>query len=66
MQQHHFVMSKFPLMVFMLCVGLTGTWQVLAAADPYDEQSVIMGAQLYELYCSDCHGADTTGRYSEL
>jgi mono/diheme cytochrome c family protein len=59
-------MSKFPLMVFMLCLGLTGTGQVLAAADPSDEQSVTMGAQLYELYCSDCHGADTADRYGEL
>lgn len=50
----------------MLCAGLSGAVQVFAAADPYDEQSLGMGAELYELYCSDCHGADTTGRYDDL
>lgn len=29
-----------------------------------DENSLSNGAQLYDLYCSDCHGSDTTSAYS--
>ena len=66
MRQHRSSVFKLSVMVFMLCLGSTGTGQALAAMDPYDEHSVSMGAQLYELYCSECHGVDTTDRYGEL
>lgn len=47
------------MIVLTLCLGLLATARVFAAADPADMQSVTLGAQLYELYCSDCHGSDT-------
>ncbi|MCB1687720.1 MAG: c-type cytochrome [Halioglobus sp.] len=53
-------------MAFILASGLTGALQAFAQVDPNDEQSVRMGAQLYDLYCSDCHGVDASGRYGEL
>jgi mono/diheme cytochrome c family protein len=65
-QQRHSVVSKLFAMVFTLCLGLSGAERAVAAADPYDEHSVTMGSQLYELYCSDCHGAATADRYGEL
>jgi len=42
-----------------LCLSLLATARVSAAADPEDMQSVTLGAQLYELYCSECHGSDS-------
>lgn len=65
-QYRNCVTSIFSRTVLLLCAGLTGTGQVFAAVDPYDEQSLAMGADLYELYCSDCHGADANDRYSQL
>jgi mono/diheme cytochrome c family protein len=58
--------SKFPVIVLTLCLGLQATARVHAASDPSDTQSVTLGAQLYELYCSDCHGSDTTQHYDAL
>jgi len=46
-------------MLLALCLALLATARVSAAADPLDMQSVTLGAQLYELYCSECHGSDS-------
>mgnify|MGYP003673827149 FL=1 len=61
------VMSKLFLKIVFLSIGVCATVaQVAADVDPFDEESVNRGAQLYELYCSDCHGADTAFQYDEL
>jgi mono/diheme cytochrome c family protein len=31
-----------------------------------DETSISNGAQLYDVYCSECHGRDTTSAYSRM
>jgi mono/diheme cytochrome c family protein len=51
-------------LVFLL--GASSATYVTAAVDPYDQQSVAAGAELYDLYCSDCHGVDTSERNGEL
>lgn len=38
----------------------------LANTDPDDEQSLSNGAQLYEVFCSECHGSDAAHRYGQL
>lgn len=65
MRQRRSVVSIFPAIVFIVCLGVLGAGRTLAAANPDDEQSVRNGAQLYEVYCSDCHGNDTSRRHSE-
>lgn len=40
--------------------------RVSAASDPEDMQSVTLGAQLYELYCSECHGSDSAQHYDAI
>ncbi len=64
-RQRRLANRRFCALLVALCGGLVNAVQVVAAVDPYDEQSVSMGAQLYDLYCSDCHGADTSDRYDE-
>jgi mono/diheme cytochrome c family protein len=53
-------------LLLALCLALLATARVFAAADPADMQSVTQGAQLYELYCSDCHGNDSAQHYDAL
>ncbi|MCB1704968.1 MAG: c-type cytochrome [Halioglobus sp.] len=48
----------------VLCAALCAP--VAAAVDPYDQQSLATGAELYDLYCSECHGVDSAATYSEL
>jgi hypothetical protein len=52
----------------LILLGLCSLRSVGAAANPVypDEDSISNGAQLYELYCSDCHGRDTTSVHSPL
>tara|TARA_R110002124_G_scaffold75328_3_gene202207 strand:- start:1786 stop:2463 length:678 start_codon:yes stop_codon:yes gene_type:complete len=54
------------LLAIALVVSTALPGHVFAAPDPYDEQSLNTGAELYDLYCSDCHGVDTAATYSEL
>ncbi|CAA0112183.1 Uncharacterised protein [Halioglobus japonicus] len=61
------VILKLPIKICFLSIGLClAAAQVMAAVDPFDEESVNRGAQLYELYCSECHGADTAFQYDDL
>ncbi len=39
-----------------MCLGLLASGQLHANPELADEQSLSNGAQLYALYCSDCHG----------
>jgi mono/diheme cytochrome c family protein len=39
---------------------------VLADFGQADEQSLTNGAQLYDVFCSDCHGSDNANRYDQL
>ena len=60
-------MSNLSLKNVFLGIGFCAiAAHVAADADPFDEESVNRGAQLYDLYCSDCHGADTAFQYEEL
>jgi mono/diheme cytochrome c family protein len=47
-------------------MALLAAARVSAAADPEDLQSVTLGAQLYELYCSECHGTDSAQQYDAI
>lgn len=57
--------SKLPAIVLTVCLGLLGSMRLFAASNPMDMQAVTLGAQLYDLYCSECHGSDTAQRYAE-
>jgi mono/diheme cytochrome c family protein len=59
MQRRRSVFSIVFVLVASVFLGLSGTGRVSAAADATDEQSIGIGAQLYELYCTECHGVDT-------
>ena len=59
------VMSKLFLKIVFLSIGLCASVaQVAADVDPFDEESVNRGAQLYELY--DATEADASEDYAEL
>lgn len=48
---------NFGLITISVTLYLLGTGQVFAAPGSADEQSTGDGAQLYALFCSDCHGS---------
>jgi len=54
----------FFVLIILSCIGALGAEPTFGAADPYDEQSLDTGAQLYQMYCSECHGSDTNSRYA--
>jgi len=54
------------LEVFILALGVLLAGFVRAESDPSDERSVANGAQLYAVFCSDCHGSDTANRFDQL
>lgn len=55
--------SRLPLLAVACSLGVMAAVPVLADAD---EQSLNNGAQLYEVFCSDCHGSDVANRYDQL
>jgi len=40
------------------CLGLMCTFQATANPVPADDASVARGAQLFQQYCTECHGKD--------
>jgi len=54
--------------VLALALSLIATAAARVNADihPADEQSLANGAQLYEVFCSECHGSDATHQYGQL
>lgn len=65
MQHHRFAAPRVVALLVTVFMGLSGTGVVFAAADATDEQSIDIGAQLYGLYCSECHGVDTGDRFAQ-
>lgn len=53
-------------MLLTASIGVAHVAPVLASFDPVDEHSLANGAQLYEVFCSDCHGSDPGKRYDQL
>ena len=53
------------LILSSLCLPL-GTGVAVANPVYPDDQSIANGAQLYDLFCSGCHGVDTSSTYSPL
>ena len=41
-----------------LCLGLLYTIQATANPVPADDESIARGAQLFQQYCTECHGRD--------
>lgn len=41
-----------------LCLGLLCAFQATANPVPADDESVARGAQLFQQYCTECHGRD--------
>jgi mono/diheme cytochrome c family protein len=41
-----------------LCLGMLCTFQATANPVPADDESVARGAQLFQQYCTECHGRD--------
>jgi mono/diheme cytochrome c family protein len=58
--------SRFFSLGFTLCVGLSGAPWVYANPVLATAQSLSNGAQLYQLYCSECHGRETAQRDAVL
>ena len=52
--------------ILALSLGVSGAAPAHADYGFVDEQSVTNGAQLYEVFCSDCHGSDPANRYDQL
>ncbi|MEZ5572196.1 MAG: c-type cytochrome [Halioglobus sp.] len=52
--------------LFLLCLLLLGSGGVVANPVYPDEESISNGAQLYDLYCSDCHGSDPANDYDQM
>ena len=48
------------MLYLILCLSVLGTGGVLANSVPVDELSLSNGAYLYDLYCSECHGVNTS------
>ena len=61
MRHQHSVVFRFPTIVLPLCLCLFGAAQAHANPVVANEYSISNGAQLYELYCSECHGQEVTG-----
>jgi mono/diheme cytochrome c family protein len=55
--------STLPVVLLAYSLGAVASVPVLADVD---EQSLNNGAQLYEVFCSDCHGSDAANRYDQL
>jgi mono/diheme cytochrome c family protein len=58
--------SRLPVLVLAYSLGAVSAAPVLADYELVDEQSLTNGAQLYEVFCSDCHGSDAANRYDQL
>jgi len=50
--------SSFRKPLPWLCLGLLCTFQATANPAPTGEESVARGAQLFQQYCTECHGRD--------
>jgi mono/diheme cytochrome c family protein len=59
-------MSFLPGLIVISCLGVAAGEPALAVTDPDDEQSIDSGAQLYQLYCSECHGMDANSGYADV
>lgn len=58
--------SRIILLLSILSLGALHAQRVFADYGLVDEQSLANGAQLYEVFCSDCHGSDVTNGYDQL
>jgi mono/diheme cytochrome c family protein len=58
MRRSLFTFSTFRNLLCGLCLGLLCTIQVTANPVPADDESVARGAQLFQQYCTECHGRD--------
>jgi mono/diheme cytochrome c family protein len=57
---------NIPLLVLTFLLGVSTAARVLADYDMADEQSLANGAQLYEVFCGDCHGIRAAIGYGQL
>jgi mono/diheme cytochrome c family protein len=63
MRHRRCIVSTFTTLSVVLC--LLGPGQVIASPEIADERTLGNGAQLYTMYCSECHGTAPVERQDE-
>lgn len=66
MRLRRLAVSRINLWVLALSLCVPNALRVHAALDPTDEHSLTNGAQLYDVFCSECHGSDVSNQYDQL